>query len=185
MLSKTGLVAVIGLMVISRAALAQAGTPAAEASRLSPQSQQKTVNATQLQVQGRVEIEKSAVREIKRNWYPPKCNPGPKSAIIRIQVDRQGSVREKYLVSSSGVSRFDEAAMNAIEYQPKSFFALRNLYPDGVMEVVFNGIFHPDAVTLRAVRGGVKPPDRAAGEGEGSSRITGKIVGARANQRAK
>lgn len=130
--------------------------------------------------ESRTQIEKAATRAIGMNWYPPKCNPCPPSAVIRIKVDEQGGVREKQMVQSSGISSFDQAAMNAIKDQPKAFPPLWSAYPGGSLEVVFDGnIYHANAVTLRAASTGDQLGNKNKQSGNGTARITGKVVGAR------
>lgn len=171
------LIVAVGIALSGQVALAQASvhetSPTTESpSRPAPPPQAKPAS--------RAQIEKAATRAIGMNWYPPKCNPCPPSAVIRIKVDEQGGVREKQMVQSSGVSIFDQAAMNAIKDQPKAFPPLWSAYPGGSLEVVFDGnIYHANAVTLRAASTGDQSGNKDKQSGDGTARITGKVVGAR------
>jgi hypothetical protein len=128
-----------------------------------------------------------ALTAIARNWYPPKCNPGVKGPVIRMKLDMHGSVHEKYVVESSGVALMDESAMNAIEYQAPEFHVLREMYKEGAFDVIFDpSLRKPLCVTVRplsAEAARLKPASQSGvGEGSGTSRITGKVVGARDHQ---
>lgn len=166
-LVKSGILAAIAVAALGQVALAQTS-----ASRPAQPQPAKPASRSQ--------IEKAATRAIGMNWYPPKCNPCPPSAVIRIKVDEQGGVREKQMVQSSGVSIFDQAAMNAIKDQPKAFPPLWSAYPGGSLEVIFDGnIYYANAVTLRAASTGDQSGNKDKQSGDGTARITGKVVGAR------
>lgn len=174
---KSGILAAIAVAALGQVALAQTSTPGIstateQAGRPAPPQAAKRASRSQ--------IEKAATRAIGMNWYPPKCNPCPPSAVIRIKVDEHGGVREKQMVQSSGVSIFDQAAMNAIKDQPKAFPPLWSAYPGGSVEVVFDGnIYHANAVTLRAASTGDQSGNKNKQSGDGTARVTGKVVGAR------
>ncbi|MBX9695066.1 MAG: TonB family protein [Cyanobacteria bacterium] len=52
-------------------------------------------------------------RRIKRAWFPPK---GPtQKAVVRFNISLDGSMRDMKLQTSSGVSAYDQAAMNAVK----------------------------------------------------------------------
>ncbi|MFN8657794.1 MAG: TonB family protein [Candidatus Obscuribacterales bacterium] len=177
MLLKSGITAAIAAALLGQVALAQTSAPGH-----SPATDQasRPAQPPQAKPASRSQIEKAATRAIGMNWYPPKCNPCPPSAVIRIKVDEQGGVREKQMVQSSGVSIFDQAAMNAIKDQPKAFPPLWSAYPGGSLEVVFDGnIYHANAVTLRAASTGDQSGNKNKQSGDGTARITGKVVGAR------
>lgn len=189
LLVKSGIVSAVALALMSQAVLAQQEPSPAPVKSPSPspaaapatQVQTSPIPDAKLRTMTRARDEKVALRAIGRNWFPPKCNPCPKPTVIRIKLDTHGSVVEKFIVASSGVKIFDQAAMNAIEYQSTAFPPLRTVYPDGWLEVVFDGnIYHSDAVALRAVKNGGQPPvgtDKQSGDG--LARITGKVVGTR------
>lgn len=181
MLVKSGFISatvIAALALVGQSALAQETSSATEPPRPAQPQQAKPAS--------RAQIEKAATRAIGMNWYPPKCNPCPPSAVIRIKLDAEGGVREKQMIQSSGVSIFDQAAMSAIKDQPKAFPPLWSAYPGGSLEVVFDGnIFHANAVTLRAVSTGDQSGNREKQSGDGTARITGKVVGARTRPTAE
>lgn len=184
---KSGALLAVALMFLATAADAQQviyGDPKkakrvkATAKDVKPDSQSGKVDVYLQENSNRTFDDARAA--IGRNWCPPRRGKGP---VIRMKLDMHGSVSEKYIVESSGDSLMDESAMNAIEYQAPEFQALRNMYKEGAFEVIFDTRGRrPMRVRMRLAQAEDAPPkpgDQSnAGESTGTSRITGKVVGA-------